>query len=444
MKNKMLGHIIKQISSTERSGIINMCIKPISMVISLLYVPVLLSYLGDAKYGLWATLLSIINWINYFDVGIGNGLRNILSKELSKNELEEARKSVSTAYILLSGVALIVYAMLLGSVFLVDWKYVFSTDINVTPTLIISFTFISINFVLALSNTLWYALQKPENVSIRGCFVQLCNLIGIIVLKQFSQGSLIAVSILFGASTLVIYLINTYKIMTNRISLRPSKNFFAKEKISAICNVGIKFFLIQLFCILLFTVDNLLITHFFGAEEVTPFSIVNKVFNTAYTVFAAFLVPYWSRSTAAFVNHDKQWIKNSVRKTFYICLLFIGCYTFIMLIFKPAVRLWLGRDLDYQNGLILLMFIFYSIYSILAVECQFINGSGKINIQLIIYAIIGTVNIPLSIFLGVNLGLGVIGIRLATTILIFIEVIVLGVNLKCIMNGIDDSKIQAS
>ena len=83
------------------------------------------------------------------------------------------------------------------------------------------------------------------------------------------------------------------------------------------------------------------------------------------------------------------------------------------------------------------MFIFYSIYSILAVECQFINGSGKINVQLIIYAIIGTANIPLSILLGVNLHLGAVGIRLATTILIFIEVIILGFNLKDIVYGID-------
>ena len=437
MNKRMLKRIIKQISNTERSGIINMCIKPISMIISLLYVPLLLRYLGDSKYGLWATMLSIINWINYFDVGIGNGLRNILSKELYNNDMYEARRSVSTAYIILTGIATIVYVILIASVFLFDWKYVFSTDINVMPVLIISFSFISINFVLALSNTLWYALQKPENVSVRGCLVQLFNLIGIIILDKISHGSLIAVSILFGASTLVVYLINTYKIMCNNTSLRPSKSFFAKEKISAICNIGIKFFFIQLFCILLFTVDNLLITHYFGAEEVTPFSIVNKVFNTAYTVFAAFLVPYWSRSTAAFANRDEKWIKNAIRKTSYICLLFICGYAFILLIFRPVVALWLGRNLEYPSGLIFLMFIFYSIYSILAVECQFINGSGKINVQLIIYAIIGTANIPLSILLGVNLHLGAVGIRLATTILIFIEVIILGFNLKDIVYGID-------
>ena len=104
----VMERIRKKISGTEKSGFINMLIKPISMVISLIYTPMLLAFLGDEKYGLWATLLSIINWINYFDVGIGNGLRNLLSKEIASKDYDEAQKSVSTAYIVLSGISLVV------------------------------------------------------------------------------------------------------------------------------------------------------------------------------------------------------------------------------------------------------------------------------------------------------------------------------------------------
>ena len=71
-----------------------MLMKPVSMVLNLIYTPLVLGYLGDIKYGIWAIILNIISWINYFDVGIGNGLRNKLSEKISLNDHEGANKYV--------------------------------------------------------------------------------------------------------------------------------------------------------------------------------------------------------------------------------------------------------------------------------------------------------------------------------------------------------------
>ena len=40
--------------------------RALSMVISYLYVPVVLAYLGEAKYGVWTTILNVLSWITYF------------------------------------------------------------------------------------------------------------------------------------------------------------------------------------------------------------------------------------------------------------------------------------------------------------------------------------------------------------------------------------------
>ena len=88
------------------------------------------------------------------------------------------------------------------------------------------------------------------------------------------------------------------------------------------------------------------------------------------------------------------------------------------------------------------MCVFYTLYSFLAIACQSINGTGLIHIQLILYIILGLMNIPLSLYLGVYCDMGVFGIRFATTILVFIEVIVLGFNLKEIINKIEMIKIK--
>lgn len=433
--------LLNKISATEKSGAINMLIKPISMVISIVYTPLLLAFLGDEKYGLWATLLSVINWINYFDVGIGNGLRNLLSKEIAEDEKEEAQKSVSTAYTIISAIAFVVFVALLISVFALDWKTIFSTAIDMKWPLLISFALICINFILALSNTLLYALQKSERVSIRACLVQIINLVGVL-LGHLIDGSLVAMAVLFGMSTLVVYLYNTVHIFAKYDYLRPSIVFFERGKIRQICDVGIKFFAIQIFCLMLFTVDNLLITHFFGAAEVTPFSIVNKVFNTAYSLFAAFLVPYWSRSAVAFAEKDYRWVKNAIHKVLLFFLLFFAGYILLAVIFDPLVSAWLGRKLQYQPSLVPVMCIFYSLYSLSGFITSFTNGSGKINVQLVVFAIAGILNIPFSIYLGVTKQLGTVGIRLATTILMFFAVIVLAIDLYNIVRTLrKESKI---
>ena len=94
-----LGNLLKQFrnSGTVRSMGLNVLIRPISILINIIYTPLLLNYLGDEKYGIWVTILSIINWVNFCDIGIGNGLRNILGKEIVKSQFQEARKTVSTA-----------------------------------------------------------------------------------------------------------------------------------------------------------------------------------------------------------------------------------------------------------------------------------------------------------------------------------------------------------
>ena len=75
-------------------------IKGASVVVQLLSVPAYISYFGDdGLLGVWYTLIAALNWILIFDFGVGNGLRNNLSKALAAKDFENAKRLVSTAYI---------------------------------------------------------------------------------------------------------------------------------------------------------------------------------------------------------------------------------------------------------------------------------------------------------------------------------------------------------
>ena len=118
-------------NSLGKSIVLSVMLKPVSMVLGIIYTPILLKYLGDTKYGVWITILSIVNWISNFDIGIGNGLRNCLTGEILNGQYDEANKSVSTAYRLLTTVVFGIYIIVLLGGRFIDWNSIFNTDINV-------------------------------------------------------------------------------------------------------------------------------------------------------------------------------------------------------------------------------------------------------------------------------------------------------------------------
>ena len=71
-----------------------------TILISLILVPMTLSYLNPYEYGIWLTLSSTLAWIYTFDIGLGNGLRNKLTEALALNDLKLARIYVSTSFVI--------------------------------------------------------------------------------------------------------------------------------------------------------------------------------------------------------------------------------------------------------------------------------------------------------------------------------------------------------
>lgn len=48
--------------------------KGVAMIASFLAIPMMIRYLGQEQFGVWSTLLTVMSWIVFFDLGIGNGI----------------------------------------------------------------------------------------------------------------------------------------------------------------------------------------------------------------------------------------------------------------------------------------------------------------------------------------------------------------------------------
>ena len=92
---KKLEVIIKENKNIINNIIGAFVVRGGSLVISLFTMPAYFTYFQNQEIlGLWFTILSVLNWILMFDLGLGNGLRNKLPIALAK----EIRRKLSNIY----------------------------------------------------------------------------------------------------------------------------------------------------------------------------------------------------------------------------------------------------------------------------------------------------------------------------------------------------------
>lgn len=116
-------------------------VKGAGLVISLLTAPAFIHYFNNNEIlGVWFTLLSVLIWVLNFDLGIGNGIRNQLTKDIVNNDRKSIKLTLSSGFY---SIAIITFILVLfGSVFLfnIDLNKFFNISKNVIShrTLLIS------------------------------------------------------------------------------------------------------------------------------------------------------------------------------------------------------------------------------------------------------------------------------------------------------------------
>ena len=68
--------------SLRKNILFSAVLKVIGLATSLMIVPVTLNYLNNEVYGIWLTMSSVLYWFAYFDIGLGNGMRNYLTEAI--------------------------------------------------------------------------------------------------------------------------------------------------------------------------------------------------------------------------------------------------------------------------------------------------------------------------------------------------------------------------
>ena len=414
-------------------------IKGISIIVGFLMVRVVLDYLDQTKYGIWLTLTSLLTWFSFFEIGLGNGLKNKLAEALAVEDYGLGKIYVSTTYAILSiiiGLAAIIFLVLN---FYIDWTVILNTDKNLAKELstlsLIVFGFFFLQFVLKLISIILFADQQPAKANSFGPIGNLIALIIIYILTKTTDGSLIYLGwVLSVTPVLVLVIVTIYLFSRDYKNISPSIKFVNFSYAKDLLNLGVKFFIIQIVGLIIYQSSNIIIAQYFGPGEVTTYNIAYKYFSILLMVSTIIITPFWSAYTEAWVKDDIQWIRNTVKKLIIIWGIMSVGGILMLVISDKFYYLWIGDQVIIPFKLSAALLIYFITFTFGGVFVMFINGVGKVKLQMYTSIIGAVLFILLAILLIKHTDLGIAGLVIASIISNFNGIIIAPIQYKKIIN----------
>ena len=402
----------------QKNILLSFIIKGLSIALNLVFVPLTINYIDAERYGIWLTLSSIIVWFNFFDLGLGNGLRNKLVEAIVKKDVEEERRLISTTYVSLLIIALIITGLYLCVMPYIHWdeilkvSSVYREELK-TLGLIIVIMF-SLQFVLQLINTINLAHQKVFLTSFVFLVGSAFSLLFILILRSTIPGSILLVgTAMFAGNLLALLLFSLHFFLFVRPDLFPKFKYFSSSASSRLLNLGGKFFIIQISAIVQYQTTNVLISRSFSSTQVTEYNIAYRLFSILVMVFSIIIAPLWSAVTEAQSKGDYDWIKKTEKKLLFIWSLVAISALALLALSNFLYKVWLGDSMKipFNTSLGIMLYIITLTFGMIYV--YILNGLGRLKTQYYLSLITMIYFIPLAYWLSVTLKWGVLGICLA-------------------------------
>lgn len=398
----------------------SLAVKGGNIAVGLMLVPLTIHYLQPTEYGVWITLSSIVAWFSFFDIGFGNGLRNKFAEAVSRGDHAMARMYLSTTYAVL---LIIVAALLLvfGLVNpLLDWQAILNAPgvsaAKLQSLALIVFVFFCLQFVLQLLSAVITARQQPALAALLGFLGSLLSLLVVYGLTRSTAGNLQALAVALGACpVLVLALSSLLLYRSSYAAYAPSWRHVRLCSARELASLGGKFFVIQIAAVLLYQTSNLIIAQLFGPADVAAYNVAFRYFALVTMLMSIVTTPYWSAFTEAWAKEDRAWIAQAMQGLLRTWLGF-SLLALLMVPAAPVVyRHWIGQELDIPMGLSAALAAYVIVNGWNGIYSQFLNGVGKVGLQLYVAVAGSLLNVPLAIVLGRQWGVaGVV----ASTVLV--------------------------
>ena len=253
----------------------------LSSLLTLVSLPLAVRYLGAERYGVWATVASVAVWANLLDLGVATSLTNLLSQAFARQDQKQAARAFSNA-LAVTLVAVGIAACLFGFLWSrVNWIAVFNADSSlqaeVRATVLIAAVLVLAGLPFNLAGKIFAGYQELHTYNKTLAAGAAGSVVGLIIgiWLRVSMPTLFLLS--FGSITLVATATLLWLVLWHKPWLRPRLELVSLSDVLDLLSTGWSFLLIQAAAMVVFSTDNIIVSHYLGAAEVTPYSVTWRV-----------------------------------------------------------------------------------------------------------------------------------------------------------------------
>lgn len=398
---KHLKQITNKLTENNRILLTNslgaFAVKGAGLLVSLISTPAYIHYFGDQTVlGVWYTILSVITWIDFFDLGIGNGLRNSLVKSFAEKDWITAKKLISSAYLTIGCLT----AVLIGTgntlISMINWNDLLniSGEVlagNILETAIQRIYFgVALHFFLKLISSVIYAMQKSALNNFISLLGNILRLVYVLVAPRSTpEANLLAIANAYAFFSCVPYLVATIIIFSTKLrSVAPSLRYCRRDAVGQVMGVGGIFFVCQILYMLLINTNDICITYFTGPENTTEYNIYYKLFSVVGTLAQLALTPVWSMVTKAIYEKSYNWLRRLYCKIIKLMIPVVLVQFLLVILLQFAVNLWLGEAaIEVNYGYAIVFAIWGTVFTFQNSLSTFVCGLGKMKLQMICYSV---------------------------------------------------------
>ena len=392
------------------SGTSSAVARALQIATSLIAVPFTIRYLGNERFGLWMTINSVLAIVSFADFGLGNGLLNIVARAYGEDNVDEIEKAVSSAFIVLLGISLILATIFFASYGLVDWVRIFNVHSAVArheagPSIAVFFLCFAVSLPFGIVQRIQLAYQEGF---LNGVWAVAGNILGLAALllairQRFSLPWLVAAIV--GIPTMMLVL-NSIVLFCRRPYLRPKWSSYSGQMSERILKTGGLFFVLQISMALAYQTDNLVIAHLLGPESVTQYAVPLRIFQCVPTFIGFFLLALWPAYSEAAARQDSRWIRSTYRRSLILNIaISLPAALFLLATTRTIIHYWIGDGVR-PSLLLLAGLAGYCITTaLIGPIAALMNGLHVLRFQAVCWFLMAIVNLCLSIFLTRSFGI---------------------------------------
>ena len=389
-----------------------------ALLISAVTLPLTVRYLGALEYGVWVTISTSVVMLAVLDLGIANTLTNFISKAYAEGDDGQAQKYYATAFWLTMLVATVVGVGAFFAWKAANWASVFHLQ---DPQLIaharacagISICFFLAGLPLGLANRV---LSGYQQIHLSNYFAMSNSVLGLIAIVTVValKGSIVMLMAAFCAAMLTgSLLLNLWLFVWYKPFLKPAPWLADLRLARGFLGDGLMFFLLQLSTLVVFNSDNLVITHYLGASEVTPYSVAWRLTNYASMMQSLLIPSLWPAFAEAYNRRDMEWVRKTYRHANRTSLIAVGSIAFLMgLAGRPLIHAWAGSAAVPSPTLLWCMAFWALLVSVTTNQALLLTATGRLKLEAAVAVIAAVANLFLSIHLVTRLGS--VGVILST------------------------------